>query len=79
MIESVECHSGFTYAEKPLALTYLGRRREVAEILAQGRTPDEKWFRIRTHDGQLFLLRYAEASGDWKIQQLLRRLDAGNL
>jgi hypothetical protein len=70
MGESVECHSGFTYAEKPVALTYLGQRLEVAEILAQGRIPEEKWFRVRTSDGRAFLLRFGEVSGEWQIQQL---------
>jgi hypothetical protein len=70
MSESVECHSGFTYAEKPVALTFLGRRLEVAEILAQGRTPQEKWFQVRTGDGRVFRLRYGEVSAEWQIQQL---------
>ena len=70
MSESVECHSGFTYAEKPVALTFLGRRLEVAEILAQGRTPQEKWFQVRTSDGRVFRLAYGEVSGEWQIQQL---------
>jgi len=28
MAELVECHSGFTYADKPVALTWEGRRLE---------------------------------------------------
>jgi hypothetical protein len=66
----VECHSGYDYAEKPVALTYLDRRLEIATILAQGRTPDEKWFRVRTGDGQLFQLSYRRASDEWQIQKL---------
>jgi hypothetical protein len=70
MSEIVECHSGYAYAEKPVALTFLGQRLEVAEILAQGRTPEEKWFRVRTSDGQTFQLSYREVSGVWQIVQL---------
>ena len=29
MTELVECHSGFSYAEKPVALTWEGQRLEV--------------------------------------------------
>jgi hypothetical protein len=66
----VECHSGYDYADKPVALTYLDRRLEIVSILAQGRTPDEKWFRVRTGDGQLFRLSCATESGEWQIQKL---------
>ena len=66
----VECHSGYDYADKPVALTYLDRRLEIVTILAQGRTPDEKWFRVRTDDGQLFHLSYRRTSDDWQIQKL---------
>ncbi len=62
MSDLVECHSGYTYAEKPLALTWEGRRLEIAAILAQWRTPEEKHFRVRTSDGREFELVYSEAS-----------------
>jgi len=70
MSEIVVCHSDFTYAEKPVALTYLGQRLEVAAILAQGRTPQEKWFQVRTGDGRVFRLAYGEVSGEWQVHQL---------
>jgi len=66
----VECHSGYDYAEKPIALTYLDQRLEITIILAQGRTPEEKWFRVRTSDGQLFRLSYRSASDEWQIEKL---------
>jgi hypothetical protein len=70
MSEIVECHSDYAYAEKPVALTWEGRRLEIVALLSQGRTPDEKHFRVRTSGGQVFELAYVEASGEWKIQQL---------
>ena len=69
MNEMVECHSDYAYAEKPVALMWEGQRLEIAEILAQWRIPDEKHFRVRTGDGQVFELSYNEASGEWQIQQ----------
>lgn len=69
MTELVECHSGFSYAEKPVALTWEGQRLEVSLVLAEWRTPGEKYFRVRTSDGQDFELCYSETSGDWRIQQ----------
>jgi hypothetical protein len=75
MTDIVECHSGSSYAERPTALTWQGRRLIVAEILSQGRTPQAKWFRVRTADGQVFELAYVEAADrclseqEWQIRQ----------
>jgi hypothetical protein len=69
MAEFVECHSDYTYAERPTALTWDGRRLEIVKILTQSRTPDEKRFRVRTSDGQEFELSYREAVNEWQIYQ----------
>ena len=66
---SVECHSGFAYAERPLALKWQGHRLIVAEILEQSRTPAGRHFRIRTQDDQEFELVYDEANDEWSIHQ----------
>jgi hypothetical protein len=76
MTDIVECHSGFTYAERPTALTWQGQRLIIAEILSQARTPQVKWFRVRTMDGQLFELSYIDATDEnlsdheWQIRQV---------
>jgi hypothetical protein len=69
MTEIVECHSEFAYAEKPVALTWEGRRLEIAAILALWRAPDEKCFCVRTADGQIFELSYGEQDDEWRIEQ----------
>ena len=69
MAEFVECHSDYTYAERPIALTWDGQRLEIVKILAQWRTPDEKHFRVRTSDGQEFELSYREAANEWQVHQ----------
>jgi hypothetical protein len=68
-MEIVECHSGYAYAEKPVALTWEGKRLVIQEILAQGRTPQTKWFRVRTTDEQVFELSYYEETDDWQVKQ----------
>ena len=40
MGELVECHSGFTYAERPVALTWEGQRLEITRILAEWHSPE---------------------------------------
>jgi hypothetical protein len=69
-MELVECHSGFTYAEKPIALTWNGQRLEIDEILAAWRTPGARRFRVRTRDLRRFELAYHEADNIWQIQPL---------
>jgi len=70
MSELVECHSGFTYAEKPNALTWDNLRLEIIEITAEWRSPEARHFRVRTSNGQDFELSYHEANDEWQITQL---------
>lgn len=70
MTDIVECHSGSAYAERPTALIWQGQRLIIAEILSQGRTPQAKWFRVRTADGQVFELSCVEANDECPSEQL---------
>ncbi len=76
MNEPVELHSGAVYAQKPLALIWEGKRLVVTEILSEGRTPNTKWFRVRTEDGELFELTYSEVpdleknASQWQIRPI---------
>jgi hypothetical protein len=76
MADIVECHSGYAYAERPIAFAWQGQRLIIAEILSQGRTPQAKWFRVSTADGQVFELSYVESTvedpseHEWQIRQL---------
>ncbi|MCS6908868.1 MAG: hypothetical protein RML93_13460 [Anaerolineales bacterium] len=69
-MEMVECRSEFAYPERPLALWWQEQRLEVREILAQWRTPEGKGFWVRTWDGQVFELFYAELSERWSVTQV---------
>lgn len=67
-METVECHSGFAYAERPVALTWDGQRLEVESVLAAWRTPGERRFRVRTRNLLIFELTYCEIDDRWQIQ-----------
>jgi hypothetical protein len=69
MIDLVECHSGATYAERPTALYWEGRRLLVEEVLASWREPGLARFRVRTEDNQAFDLAYDEANDTWLVSQ----------
>jgi len=64
---SVECHSGFAYAERPTAIFWEGQRHEVTEIDSQWRIPGGRCFRIRIKDGRAFELAYSEMKDEWHI------------
>jgi hypothetical protein len=70
MPESVECHSGYTYGERPVAFLWEGARIEVAEVLAHWRSPEGRQFRVRTTDSRLFKLVYREHASEWSIELL---------
>lgn len=65
--ELVECHSGFAYAERPIALTWEGRRLEIAEVEDMWRIPGGRCFRVRVQDGRAFELFYGELYDEWRI------------
>jgi hypothetical protein len=65
--QPVECHSGFTYAERPIALTWEGQRLEIAEVQADWRIPGGRCFRVRVQDGRVFELFYGELFDEWRI------------
>lgn len=66
----VECHSGFEYAERPLALYWEGQRLEISKTEAEWSIPGGKNFRVRTTDGRTFELFYGELYDEWRINPL---------
>ena len=70
----VECYSGYRADEPPMAFTFRERRWEVAEIvdrwyeggLQPGR-PQVNYFKVRTAEGTVFLLRYLSLFDAWSI------------
>jgi len=68
-IVQVECYSGHSYAEQPMAFYWQGQRLEVASLEATWYGPDGKHFRLRTTADQRFDLCYSEAEDRWFIAQ----------
>ena len=72
---SVECYSGYKANERPVSFTFLEQRREIVEIVDQwyeggveaGR-PEVNYFKVRTTEGDIFLLRYVSVSDSWSIR-----------
>lgn len=68
--ELVECHSGFTYAERPTALRWDGERLIIREIVEAWRIPGGRKFRVVTEDERSFELFYGELYDEWRIHAL---------
>jgi hypothetical protein len=66
--EIVECHSGYTYAERPIALRWEGERLPIVEIEALWWIPEGRRFRVRVEDGRVFELFYGELSDEWRVR-----------
>jgi hypothetical protein len=63
---NVECHSGFTYAERPTAFTYEGKRHIIVKIIRQETHPQGKFFQVVNADGMEWRLLYDENSDCWQ-------------
>ena len=71
----VECYSGYRANERPVAFTFQGQRWEVAAIIDRwyegGLYPNQPaldYFKVRTTEGNLFLLRYNSLFDVWAIR-----------
>ncbi|MBN1546967.1 MAG: hypothetical protein JW902_09930 [Syntrophaceae bacterium] len=71
----VECYSGYKANERPTAFHYRDRRWEIAEVedrwyeggVTPG-SPDIDYFKVRTTEGEVFILRYLSQLDAWSIQ-----------
>ena len=67
MNDQVECHSGYTYAQRPTAVYWQDERLGIEEILDEWLSPNARHFKVITVNRLLFELSYREDSDQWKI------------
>jgi hypothetical protein len=70
MDDPVECHSDYTYAQRPTAVYWREERLGIEEILNEWRSPNARHFKVVTANGLIFELSYQEDSGQWRINPL---------
>jgi hypothetical protein len=70
----VECYAGYKGEEIPRAFTYLGKRYEILEVSDRwyegGLDPRDlrhDYFRVKTADGEAFLIRYTPRFQAWTL------------
>jgi hypothetical protein len=71
----VECYSGYRANERPVAFVFQERRWRVEKILdrwyeggMQAGQPALDYFKVRTTEGRVFILRYNSLFDAWAIR-----------
>lgn len=68
-ISTIACLSSGAYAQRPLAFDWQGERLVVEAIQAEWRTPQAKFFRVRTCEGGAYELVYDELNDLWRVTE----------
>lgn len=63
----VECYSGYTADERPMALRLGERRIAVREILDRWQGEDHAYFKVAGEDGLQYLVRQDRTSDTWEL------------
>ncbi len=68
----VECYAGYRGEETPRALRLGEKTVHVTEIVDRWLAPDHRYFKLVGDDGDTYIVRHDEASGQWELT-LFRR------
>jgi hypothetical protein len=63
----VECYSGYRADERPTAFTIGRRRLEIEEIIDRWYDPAWTYFKVRTGDSSIHIIRRSEECGGWEL------------
>lgn len=70
----VECYCGYKANERPVAFIFQDHRWEISDILDRwyegGVNPEQPvvdYFKVKTSDGSVFILRYETETEEWTI------------
>lgn len=74
---SVECYAGYRGEEEPRAFALGGRRLTVMSILDRWIAPDHRYFKVAASDGDTYVLRHDERSGEWTLGAFRKGTDTG--
>lgn len=68
----VACDAGDLGEQEPVAFWLGERRLAVREIVDRWFAPHGRWFKVAADDGDLYILRHDETSGDWELAAYTR-------
>lgn len=74
MTLKVECYSGFKGEERPVRFLLDGQDHIVEEVLDQWHSPDAMYFRVRSDDGNVYVLRHTVSPQQdvWTLESFRR-------
>lgn len=73
MVVRVEAYSGYKADERPLRFQLGERWIIIDEIVDRWYDPDAVYFKVRTEDGDIYILRHSEASELWTLEVYRRQ------
>jgi hypothetical protein len=75
---AVECYAGYRGDQEPRAF-WLGERRvEVNAVVDRWYAPSRRWFRVAAEDGDTYILRHDETSGEWELAAFTSAMSPGS-
>lgn len=72
----VECYAGYRGEQEPRSFALGERRLEVISILDRWLAPDHRYFKVAASDGDTYVLRHDEESGEWTLGAFRKGTDA---
>jgi hypothetical protein len=64
---TVECYAGYRGEQEPHAFFLGDRRVSIAEIIDRWISPEHRYFKVKSDDGAIYILRHDEPSGAWEL------------
>src|SRR5579863_4889342 len=75
----VECYAGYRADERPTRFTLRGHTFEIIEVEDRWYSPGAIYFRVRTEDGDYFVLRHDEPQDVWSVDAFRSARDRADL
>ena len=74
MVLKVECYSGYKADERPVRFQLGSQDHMVEEVLDQWHSPDATFFRVRSDDGNVYVLRHTISPQEdvWTLESFRR-------
>jgi hypothetical protein len=71
----VECYAGYRGEQEPRAFWLGERRLAVRDLVDRWFAPTKRWFKVEADDGNTYVLRHDETSGEWDLAAFRRTED----
>src|SRR5919106_3740398 len=64
----VECYAGSRGEETPRRFGTPGAQVDIAEVVDRWLAPDHRYFKVRDHEGALYILRHDVTTQQWELR-----------